>query len=97
MTFGSSITLECRPARLLDLSEDRLDDLLPEPIAASPPERLHEEITADYNDMIYGATREKIETGRKAYARDNAAPARRSVSLLTGSISRLAKPLPVDR
>ncbi|WP_342713582.1 hypothetical protein AAFG13_37800 [Bradyrhizobium sp. B124] len=63
------------PARLLDLSEDRRDDLLPEPIAASPPERLHEEITADYNDIIAEATREKIEARRKACARDNAAPA----------------------
>src|SRR5205807_997666 len=34
-----------------------------------PPERLHEEITADYNDMIYAATREEIETRRKAFIR----------------------------
>ena len=26
-----------------------------------PPERLHEEISADYNDMIYAGTREEIE------------------------------------
>ncbi len=33
------------------------------------PERLHDEITADYNDMIYAATREEIETRRKAFIR----------------------------
>jgi putative transposase len=33
------------------------------------PERLHEEITADYNDMIYAATREEIEARRKAFIR----------------------------
>lgn len=63
-----------KPARLLDPAEDRLDDLLPESIAALLPEHLHEEIIADYNDMIYGATREEIEA-RKPYAPDNAAPA----------------------
>jgi hypothetical protein len=31
--------------------------------------RLHEEITADYTDMIYAATREEIETRRKAFIR----------------------------
>ena len=30
-------------------------------LLAHAPERLHEEITADYNDMIYAATREDIE------------------------------------
>jgi transposase-like protein len=38
-------------------------------LLAHAPERLHEEITADYNDMIYGATREEIETRRKAFIR----------------------------
>src|SRR5260221_3556684 len=33
------------------------------------PERLHDEITADYNDMIYAATREEIEVRRKAFIR----------------------------
>jgi transposase-like protein len=33
------------------------------------PERLHDEITADYNDMIYAATPEEIETRRKAFIR----------------------------
>jgi hypothetical protein len=30
---------------------------------------LHDEITADYNDMIYAATREEIEARRKAFIR----------------------------
>lgn len=33
------------------------------------PERLHEEITADYTDMIYAATVEEIEERRKAFVR----------------------------
>jgi putative transposase len=36
---------------------------------AHAPERLHDEITADYNDMIYAATREEIEVRRKAFIR----------------------------
>jgi putative transposase len=38
-------------------------------LLAHAPERLHEEITADYNDMVYAATREEIETRRKAFIR----------------------------
>jgi transposase-like protein len=38
-------------------------------LLAHAPERLHEEITADYNDMIYAATREEIETRCKAFIR----------------------------
>jgi transposase-like protein len=38
-------------------------------LLAHAPERLHEEITADYNDTIYAATREEIETRRKAFIR----------------------------
>ena len=38
-------------------------------LLAHAPERLHEEITADYNDMIYATTREKIEARRKAFIR----------------------------
>ena len=38
-------------------------------LLAHAPERLHEEITADYNDMIYAATREEMETRRKAFIR----------------------------
>jgi hypothetical protein len=34
-----------------------------------PPERLHEEISADYNRMIYAGTREEIEARRKAFIR----------------------------
>jgi transposase-like protein len=38
-------------------------------LLAHAPERLHEEITADYNDMIYAATREEVEVRRKAFLR----------------------------
>ena len=38
-------------------------------LLAHAPERLHEEIGADYSDMIYAATREDIETRRKAFVR----------------------------
>jgi transposase-like protein len=38
-------------------------------LLAHAPERLHEEITADYNDMIYAATPEEIEARRKAFIR----------------------------
>ena len=34
-----------------------------------PPERLHEEISDDYRDMIYAATRGEVETRRKAFIR----------------------------
>ena len=38
-------------------------------LLAHAPERLHEEITADYNDMVYAATREEVEARRKAFIR----------------------------
>ena len=38
-------------------------------LLAHAPERLHEEISADYTDMIYAATKAEIETRRKAYIR----------------------------
>jgi len=38
-------------------------------LLAHAPERLHEEITADYNDMIYAATCEEIAARRKAFIR----------------------------
>jgi putative transposase len=38
-------------------------------LLAHAPERLHEEISADYTDMIYAVTREEIETRRKAFIR----------------------------
>jgi putative transposase len=38
-------------------------------LLAHAPERLHEEITADYNDMIYAATREELEPRRRAFIR----------------------------
>ncbi|WP_201456007.1 transposase, partial [Bradyrhizobium macuxiense] len=36
---------------------------------AHAPERLHEEITADYNGMIYATTPEQIATRRRAFIR----------------------------
>lgn len=38
-------------------------------LLAHAPERLHEEITADYTDMIYAATPEEIAARRKAFIR----------------------------
>ena len=38
-------------------------------LLAHAPERLHEEITADYSDMIYATTCEEIEARRKAFIR----------------------------
>jgi putative transposase len=38
-------------------------------LLAHAPERLHEELSADYNDMIYAATREEVERQRKAFLR----------------------------
>jgi putative transposase len=38
-------------------------------LLAHAPERLHEEITADYNDMIYATTRKEVEARRKAFIR----------------------------
>jgi transposase-like protein len=38
-------------------------------LLAHAPERLHDEITADYNDMIYAATREEIAARRQAFIR----------------------------
>jgi transposase-like protein len=38
-------------------------------LLAHAPERLHDEVTADYTDMIYAATGEEIEARRKAFIR----------------------------
>ena len=38
-------------------------------LLAHAPERLHEEISADYNDMIYAKTAAEIETRRKSFIR----------------------------
>jgi putative transposase len=38
-------------------------------LLAHAPERLHDEVTADYNDMIYAATPEEIATRCKAFIR----------------------------
>lgn len=38
-------------------------------LLAHAPERLHEEVTADYNDMIYATTCEEIGVRRKAFIR----------------------------
>src|SRR5471030_990254 len=38
-------------------------------LLAHAPDRLHEEVSADYNDMIYAVTPKEIETKRKAFVR----------------------------
>jgi putative transposase len=38
-------------------------------LLAHAPDRLHDEISADYNDMIYAETSKEIETRRKAFIR----------------------------
>jgi putative transposase len=38
-------------------------------LLAHAPKRLHEEVTADYNDMICAGTREQVEARRKAFIR----------------------------
>jgi transposase-like protein len=38
-------------------------------LLAHAPERLHEEISNDYRDMIYAATRQEVEAWRKAFIR----------------------------
>jgi putative transposase len=38
-------------------------------LLAHAPDRLHEEISADYRDMIYAATKQEVETKRKAFLR----------------------------
>ena len=38
-------------------------------LLAHAPERLHEEISNDYKDMIYAGTKQEIETKRKAFIR----------------------------
>src|SRR5204862_7401443 len=38
-------------------------------LLAHAPERLHEEISADYNDMIYAESRAQVEARRKAFLR----------------------------
>jgi putative transposase len=38
-------------------------------LLAHAPERLHEEISADYTDMIYAATPQEVEARRKAFLR----------------------------
>jgi putative transposase len=38
-------------------------------LLAHAPERLHDEISADYKDMIYADTKQEVETKRKAFLR----------------------------
>ena len=38
-------------------------------LLAHAPDRLHEEIAADYTDMIYAATKQEVEARRKAFLR----------------------------
>ena len=46
-------------------------------LLAHAPERLHEEISNDYKDMIYAQTKQEIEARRKAFIRKWRAWARR--------------------
>src|SRR5580704_11798214 len=39
-------------------------------LLAHAPDRLHEEISADYKDMIYAGTKQEIEAKRKAFIRE---------------------------
>jgi transposase-like protein len=57
-------------------------------LLAHAPERLHEEISADYNDMIYAATREEIETRRKAFIRKWRLKHRAVAALSSASLKR---------
>ena len=38
-------------------------------LLAHAPDRLHEEVSADYNDMIYAKTKQEIEAKRKVFIR----------------------------
>jgi putative transposase len=38
-------------------------------LLAHAPDRLHDEVSADYNDMIYAGTKKEIETRRKSFIR----------------------------
>jgi putative transposase len=38
-------------------------------LLAHAPDRLHEELSADYRDMIYAATKQEVEAKRKAFIR----------------------------
>jgi putative transposase len=38
-------------------------------LLAHAPERLHDEVTADYNDTIYATSREEIEMRRRGFPR----------------------------
>ena len=38
-------------------------------LLAHVPDRLHEEVSADYNDMIYAGSKPEIEAKRKAFIR----------------------------
>ena len=49
-------------------------------LLAHAPERLHEEISNDYRDMIYAATRGEVETRRKAFIRKSATQMPRAVA-----------------
>ena len=51
----------------------------PRNLLAYDPERLHEEISDDYRDMIYAATRGEVESRRKAFIRKWRLKARKRV------------------
>jgi hypothetical protein len=65
VSFGLSIFFT-KAGAWLGAMDDRARSLN---LLAHAPERLHEELSGDYNDMIYPATREEIERRRKAFIR----------------------------
>jgi hypothetical protein len=62
---GLEAALDCPRRRA---TADDAAELLPGAVGHAP-ERLHDEITADYTDMIYAETPGEIETRRKAFIR----------------------------
>ena len=68
-------------------------------LLAHAPERLHEEITADYNDMIYAETSQQIEARRKAFIRKWRVAAARGVQATYQDADRAAfrRNKPADR
>jgi hypothetical protein len=63
-------------AELMELQRERVvAEECHRNLLAHAPEHLHEEVSADYTDMIYAATPDEIETRRKAFHSQVAAQA----------------------
>src|SRR5215208_5725699 len=64
--------MDCQPSTLLiahGVPTQRCTVHKHRSLLAHAPERLHEEISADYTDMIYAATAAEIEERRRAFLR----------------------------